>query len=261
MQGLEISQKEYRERSELGSSDLKLLLDNPYAFKMGVKKEASPSMDLGSAVHCLILEEENFERDFMVIDGVKSAKNKELANNQNKILLNMNEYAQARGMADALLNSEVNELFQDGFAERSFFGSVFEVGCKCRPDYYIPNNGGVILDIKTTSSKSNIIGFTNSCYNYNYQIQAALYLEILKAKSFIFVVIEKEEPYSLATFELGEMSLRLGYKQIEQAIKNFKNLEHIGIYRENQKNQFIPSVELPNYAFNNWETYKRYIEG
>lgn len=63
-----LSNNDYREIKRLSASDCKLLLDDPYSFKMGIKKEKTTSLTLGILTHSLILEPENFNRDFLVVE-------------------------------------------------------------------------------------------------------------------------------------------------------------------------------------------------
>ena len=51
-----LTQAEYRAINALGSTDIKVLLENPYLFKNKVKKEPTDNLILGSLIHTLILE-------------------------------------------------------------------------------------------------------------------------------------------------------------------------------------------------------------
>ena len=46
----------FNHKEAFSTSDIKTILDNPYNYFHGIKKEASKSMDFGTHVHKLILE-------------------------------------------------------------------------------------------------------------------------------------------------------------------------------------------------------------
>ena len=61
-----LTNTEYRAMEGLSASDIKELLTNPYKFKQGIKRPTSIAQNIGSAIHSLILEPENFERVFII---------------------------------------------------------------------------------------------------------------------------------------------------------------------------------------------------
>ena len=69
-----LTNEAYRAMDGLSASDIKALLANPYKFKRGIKRPASTAQNIGSAVHSLILEPENFERDFIIADFDRRTK-------------------------------------------------------------------------------------------------------------------------------------------------------------------------------------------
>lgn len=130
-----LSQKAYREmKAYITSSDIKILLENPYFYFKGTEKKSSVYQELGSAIHSLILEEENFDRDFLILDkdiNLRTkegrAKKEELekeALEKNKIILSYEIYEKAIEVKDAFKTSKIyNELFikNKGYKEASFF--------------------------------------------------------------------------------------------------------------------------------------------
>ena len=70
----DLTSEAYRAMDGLSASDIKALLANPYKFKRGIKRPISTAQNIGSAVHSLILEPENFERDFIIADFDRRTK-------------------------------------------------------------------------------------------------------------------------------------------------------------------------------------------
>lgn len=249
MINIDLSNREYHNREELSASDLKLLFTDPYAFKMGIRKERTKAMDLGSAIHCLILEPAKFDRDFFIVEGNKTEKVR--AENEGKTLLNLEEFALATACAESVLNSDIGTFFKNGVAENSFFGEAFGIKCKCRPDYYL-KEAGLILDLKTTiTGGSDSKTFSKNCLNLQYHMQARLYKEILQAEHFLFVVVEKEAPFRIGVFELGQESMEKAERDIMKAIDNYNNLDKFDQIRKDSEGEVIQRIELPPYAFFN----------
>ncbi len=70
--------------------------------------------------------------------------------------------------------------------------------CKAKLDMVYRNH--TILDFKTTSCR-NYAEFVRRCQEYDYDRQAAFYLDAVGAKRFIFVGIQKVKPFNLFHFE------------------------------------------------------------
>ena len=176
-----LSNEEYHARPELSCSQIKTLLKNPYEFLSATKKEATESMNFGSAVHKLILEPHDFNKEFAVMPKYdlrktadKEAKTAFDAENQGKIYLSEDVFENASHCA-AIAKEIAGQFFKDGIAEASFFSELDGVPVRCRPDYYIESKG-LIVDVKTTQDASPD-GFLRSIANYgsSYQANRILY--------------------------------------------------------------------------------------
>jgi hypothetical protein len=93
-----------------------------------------------------------------------------------------------------------------------FTDPVTELECKAKLDAFMPDlsrNKFVVIDYKTTATRT-YYDFVKSCSRYDYDRQAAFYMDgIYQAMpelkncraSFLFVGIQKVEPYDLYFFE------------------------------------------------------------
>ncbi len=84
--------------------------------------------------------------------------------------------------------------------EEARFFTDAETGlpCKTKPDVLYRNH--TILDFKTTSCR-NYTEFVRRCQEYDYDRQAAFYLDSVGGKRFIFVGVQKVKPFGLFHFE------------------------------------------------------------
>lgn len=217
---------EYHARAEISKSDLFLLFEEtPYALKIkkefGEKAKSTPSEILGSCVHKLVLEADDFFNEFAIEptcdkrtkDG-KAEFEKFTAENQGKTILKADIFETAKQISDSVLHAKSTAKFlKDGKAEQSYFSEFvingIKIPVKCRPDFY-NENLGLIIDLKTATSVKKS-GFKNAVGNYAYDMQVAFYTDILeslgkKVNSFLFIVVENKEPFSVAFYELERTS-------------------------------------------------------
>ena len=81
-------------------------------------------------------------------------------------------------------------------------------------------NGDTIIDLKTTGEgNSNPDKFIKSVANYLYHLQAAHYLEVIGAKRFVFIAVEKVFPHAISITELDEDALAEGRWLRQEALK------------------------------------------
>lgn len=261
---LNLSQSEYREKKDfLSSSDIKLLLENPYKFKVGYQKPKSDSLALGSLIHTLILEPKKFEKEYLIMPELnlrtnegkeKKSELEKIALNDKKTLIKNEVYNQALEVVENFKKTSISNLFkQDGLTEASFFGKIDNIPCKCRPDFIISEKE-IILDLKTTSSENGASAdiFLKTIANFKYYIQASFYLELTKLKEFYFVVLETNSPFMIGVYKLDRQSLEFGISEIRRAFEIYKNLDkfkdNVFLDFENEY-KAVQELTLPNYVY------------
>ena len=172
----DISNQDYHAGAGLSSSDLKQLDRSPLHY-ITSKQEPhveTPSMRLGTAVHCAVLEPERFKLDYIQapeLDKRTKAGKEQWAEleQSGKIILTSDEYQKVIGMSQSVLNHKLaGKLFTGGEAETSYYWhqpvGLDEVLCKCRPDYIKSlANGDLILDLKTTRN-ANLKAFQRQAF-------------------------------------------------------------------------------------------------
>ena len=253
-----LTQQEYRAIDALGSTDIKVLLENPYLFKNGVKKEPTDNLILGSVIHTLILEPHKLESEYIILpelnlrtnDGkAQKAEFEAEAKATNKTLVKSEIFNQAEAVAKSFLKSSLSSFLRGEVkAETSFFGEIDGVKVKARPD--------LIIDFKTTSTSGggSADGFAKMAANFAYYIQASLYLEITKCKQFYFIVLETAEPYMIGCYKLDSEALEFGKSEIRRAIEIYKNLSEYKqpLYLNNLDYSKVQEINLPSWCY-----YKR----
>lgn len=113
-----------------------------------------------------------------------------------------------RRMLDVMrANSLFFRLLESGQPEQAQFWNDERTGlpCKARIDLRVPDEK-LIVDVKTTSARSQA-EFVSNCYRYEYDRQAAYYLDGCRqagecADQFLILGIQKQKPHNLYVVEV-----------------------------------------------------------
>jgi hypothetical protein len=236
----EMSNDDYHRHPGYSSSDVKDVASSTLAhWKNRVRKE-SHAFDLGSAVHSMLLEPELN----LVVEGTETRRGKdwtsmkEAADFAGKILLPKKEYQLAEQMAQAaLFTPHVAELITDKHAtkEASYFvrEPVYNLDLKCRPDGLLSHKN-LVFDIKTCQDASPR-GFAKAVRDYSYDVQASFYKFCLElyghtVDRFLFICIEKQNPFIVQVHELSGEYLDHAKKRMMDTLKIIKEADMTGDY-------------------------------
>lgn len=230
-----ISDKSYHnERDGVSASLIKEIYNDPelylYNKQRGIRS-TSKQMRLGSLVHTLILEPEQYESRYLAIGSTANTKayKEAVIDNPDKTVITIPEEELA--VAISANNHDVVELFSSPKAmnEIAILGNInfsntminnphitptedynskaFNIKVKGKVDciYDIDDKRYSVYDLKTTSD---INGFERDVFKYGYDIQAGFYSYLLshalperRSLSFFFVVIETKPPYKTNFYE------------------------------------------------------------
>ena len=256
-----MSNVDYHARPELSCSSVKTLLKNPYEFVAGIKKEPTISMDFGSAVLIMLLEPDDFDKEFAIMPkfDLRKTSDKEArvafeAENQGKTYLTPEIYENALQCAE-IGRQIAGRFFKDGIAEASFFSEIDGIGVRCRPDYYIESLG-LVVDVKTTQDASPD-GFIRSIASYGYHIQDAFYTDTLRSlnkpvNQFLFVAIETKPPYMVGLYTLDEVSRDFGRSEYQRGLNIYERLDEFDapVYKDTLcPDTVVQTLTLPNYLY------------
>ena len=194
-------------------------------------------MQIGSALHCLVLEgQEQFDRDYILkpegLNLTTKAGKEWKEENSKKTILSQSDAVSSwdavHGMAESLRTLEWFNPDQPDyrkFNEVSLYWESDGLNCKARLDRLLLSpTKATVLDLKTTDSVDED-EFTKKIVGYlNYMFQSAWYTEGTEAvfkvpTSFVFIGVERAEPYSMAVYEVSEEMVAEGMRQTHFARK------------------------------------------
>ena len=237
----------------VSSSFLKKFKDCPASALLPVEKTAC--MELGSALHCYILEKETFNSRYTTMFESELNKNSNAykeeaakfnaANTGKTILPSHTSKVQTMDVIKGVHASlqahpaAFKLLSQEGLSEVTLIWDdpITGLRCKARLDFYTE---GIIADLKKTAD---VLKFRNALVSFNYDIQSAWYLDgahanDLAAEKFAFIAYETEAPYMVTTGYLSDKWAEYGKKEIRRLM---------GIVKECKERNYFPAFQIPEH--------------
>lgn len=243
-----LSTKEYDALYYVRSSDLKFLADKTpahLAHKRLNPEPISEAMAVGLALHCQLLEPDNFKRDFCLLPSeldLRKYRDREFLEefkqiNAGKIFLQSKWMADIVGMATSVQSHpSASQLLQNTEREMSVRwtevvcddddpGKVEEVLCKSRLDAFSKERG-FLGELKSTKDASPS-GFRREIEEFHYHLSAAMYFRGANLhsgdafKNFVFIAVENFAPYLCAVRELSPEYLDDGLELYEKMLRKY----------------------------------------
>lgn len=252
--------EDYHAIEAMSTGGAKKILRSPAHFRLArdTPNEPTDAMEFGTAVHCGVLEPDDFDARICIAPEVNKRTNAGKAEwsyfqqcNEGKIILSADDMARARKCIDAVrMHPAAQRLLEGGQNEVSLFwhDGRYKVPCKCRFD--ILNYGGGV-DLKTTQDASPE-GFGRSIAQYLYHAQGAHYNSgaehILNAslEFFAFIAVESEPPHCVACYTLPTNAMLAGSRLIAEALARYAAALDAGKWPGYPET--IQPIQLPRWA-------------
>lgn len=224
--------------------------------------EQTPSMFLGSLVHALTLEPENYDKLYAVAPKCDRRTNVGKADWQAFVdgcphgaeVVTEDQHALAVRIARELQASEVVSqlLGLAGPTEHPIFWIDRDTGLPCRAKLdKLAVGEDLIIDIKTTTDASPG-SFAKTMVNFGYARQAAWYLEGHERltgvqANFIFIAVETSEPFEIGCYELNEDELKRAHEQNRRLMDSLMFCQTNNEWHGRHETEVV-KLSLPKYA-------------
>ena len=239
MEGIRISNADYRAREGISSSELKKIMKSPAHYKhwKDNPQEDTPALLFGRSAHKYILETYDFYNEFAVAPNVdrrtkegKAEWTNFLAMSNGKDVITQEQFEQIDAMRNSAYATPFVAKLLSGDKELSFWGKDEDTGLviKCRPDCITEFNGKhILIDYKTCADAENTKFYRDSI-KFGYDLQLAYYCDILKQNTgldydVVIIAQEKSAPYVTNVFQLSENYLENGRELYKEMLKVYKN--------------------------------------
>lgn len=214
------------------------------------------AMKLGSALHCAVLEADEYSKRFAAYDGrrVGAAYDEFVAEHPNHTILTRNSQDVVDAAVDWLYSKDrLHKVIANGESEVSYFHRDLHGRIrKARADWFgILNGVPIILDLKTTWSLDDR-HLQKTLASMGYALQGAYYLDVASAceqqtiDTFAILWVRTTMPIDFRLCVLGEETIQRGRQLYTQA--------YDGLTTAIDRNQFpgYPSepfvLDLPKWA-------------
>jgi len=291
--GIQDSFEEYLEKKDyLSSSQVKQLLNSTQHYKSALEEEDDEEEKehfiKGSAIHCLLLEPDQFHKRFLhYTNEMKPYPDKDFRNTQNKrhraatmeLAMQQGRSLVSDKMMEELIimgesirsNKKAMELMQGTLVEHSFYSELqvdesFAVKVRVRPDA-INLEKQYYVSVKSTQDGSPE-GFSKHAANLNYHVSEAFYMRVLhkvlpvkyRPKTGYMITIETKRPYLCtiydinSEFEVNMVSdfLEVGNFLVNMALLRLKEARETNVYKgydiQSEREDGILPLILPEYA-------------
>ena len=220
----DVPYEEYASIPAYRSHDLTTAIRCPYKWKHELPMKESPALIEGRLQHTLFLEIDKFDDEFVIEPNVdrrtKAGKEeyedfKASIGDRSPVKQDMYDVCmERRSIVEEYVPRETDKV------ELTLCFHWRSHPFKARMDWY---DGENVWDLKTARDASPR-GFKSAINNFNYHMQAALYLDAAKAlgmtaNQFMFLAQEKAHPYPFAVYTLSEEAIDYGIARNEQALK------------------------------------------
>lgn len=258
----DVSFEEYLKWDAINQSSLKVALQSPRKYKFGKPIEETDAMRLGTLVHVTQLEPTKVHERYAVLppfekgmfdddgqwidepctkaDGKKSSEPRRTAMYRDRVdwwmrgkegveIVGREWFESADGMVRSMAEDALcRDCLVEGTKEVSIVWECMGFLCKARIDNWQPKRR--ICDLKSTAD---IFDFAWSLKKWGYHIQAAFYLDGIKALTgddyqFWIVACEKVAPFERGAAPVDGKSVRLGRIQYKSALATIRRCEDSG---------------------------------
>lgn len=226
--GLPGCSKSMLDKLRLSPATLRDWLDNPEA------EEKKDSLTLGSAIHCAVLEPDQFAKRFAVAPDVSGATKegkafKVAAESKGLTVVRAGD---ARWIEAIARRVRANKTVKDWLADTTRCIELTVIWerdgfvCRARPDLVLPLNG-LVVDLKTT--RKTMEDFPSDIAQYRLHWQAAWYLDGLEAATktpwdrFVFIAAHKARPYLVSLHEIvrGDKAFVRGQREVGEMFDRY----------------------------------------
>jgi hypothetical protein len=256
-----LSNEDYHLSAPIGSTGLKRILVSPAHFRYPNPYNATRAKEIGSAIHCRILESDRWKTDYKVVecDARTSALYKAACKDfpKERVLTSV-EYENVLGMQKGVLrNRHCRELIEaPGRYELSLFTTDPITGVPVKVRYDKLTDAGRPIDLKKCQ-KAGRDDFSRTINNYGYHVSAALYMDAWewqfgeKLDVMRWIAVEEQSPHAAMRYKPDADALMIARALYREALDLYAHCldrDEWPSYEDDDE-----EIGLPNYAVSNYE--------
>jgi hypothetical protein len=246
----------------ISKSSLSSLKESPFRFFNQPPRDPTKAMQIGTAIHCAVLEPIKFDIEYKLMPELRSKALKPYKDAvkefAGKTIINGADADNIKGMIQAIKNNDAATrlLGSAGWNEVSGFHIDADTGIKLRHRFDKLTSDGCGVDLKKTQSVQPD-ELSKTIQKYGYDMQDALYSDAYEAitgnklNQFYFVFVEESYPHEVAVVYLDDISKQVGRDKYRALLGDYC------YYQQNPKaisnNSEIRMISLPEWALREYE--------
>lgn len=248
----------YTDINALNNTGMKYLQQSPAhyrAWRAGLlDAESTPAQLFGAAVHCRILEPDDFHRRYARFEGDRRTKAGKAAwaeiQLSGKAAFNARDWEAIQAIYDAvMLHPAAAHLVENSHHEIARTWTDDDTGAACKGIADMLDMATwTLTDLKTTLD-AGPDGFKTALARYQYHRQGAFYLDGFKAAAFNIIAVEKAPPYAVAVYRLPPYVLNFGrdiYKPLAALYQDCIESDRWPAYDSGVNDMHLPAWAIPD---------------
>lgn len=262
----DLSNEQYHSGPGISKSGLDLIAHCPSTLPWSkaapVDDEKTKALDFGTALHCLLLEPDEFDKQFVVAPEINRRTNDGkaeweafLIEHDDQIVMTADEWHKLQIMLDSVkAHPTAQWIFdQKGVNEASIYWNDEQTGelCRVRPDRILTDHH-IIVDVKKVDGLDR---FEKHVEEFRYHVQHAMYCEGYRQHfgvdpDFVFLAVSSSVSagrYDVDVVDLDPDWVRRGHELFREALETYHQC------RVNDDWVHIRRLERPGWAVRNDE--------
>lgn len=248
----------YNDREYVTNSMLNQIAISPLHLQhyLTTQREDKEHENFGKAFHCVILEPDQFEKRYFVIDDTdicnkiggakprgtnryKEWKAELILMNDGKAELSFEDYNDALEMRDRIQRiPEITNLVK--ICKKEVILHDEYAGTKRKGKLDLIRFGDFIMDAKST--KDPVREFKRNMFRYNYPQQGAYYGTLAQTRNVLFLAVERKAPYSIELIKLSDDTFDTGVQQFEGHLQTYNKYFEKGKLKQSLAQYFTKSI-------------------
>lgn len=211
-----------------------------YIYYLNNRRAATPAMAIGSLIDRMLFNPEDFDEngmpkentryiiqpDFSKGEGIRAIAKKWKEDNAGKTWVTLDMITESIKIVSAVNNNPISKekIMQVTSVQKKVEWTDKETGLPMI-GYLDMEAPTFISDLKSTPS-AHPEDFIKSCMNFDYHIQAAIYLDAAAHRGlhpdFFHIAVEKEAPYGVSVLKASKEFIKLGMQEYKKLLTEFK---------------------------------------
>lgn len=261
------SEREHRAEQRISASQVARIARSPGALRWDLDhpREPTPAMRLGTAIHCAVLQPQEWDARYIVrpegLDGRTKEGKAWAAECGDRVIVSADDYSTISAVADSVHSHPMVAEWLAHHRTRIEQSVEWDLALDDGTTYPLKGRldawaaGAFVVDIKTAADITPR-GVERSAWDYGYYIQIALYADAARDADgldrqppAVICAVETSPPYGVEVYELAPEYLDQGLREARRLLAIWRECERTGVYpRDSRGERTFLTLYPPRWA-------------